>query len=98
MKTKKELTKVQQLKLQLRDSLHEEITVNTGLNGIKTFTIGDFLDNQIVCAKTKSSMPLWHADQLVYPVMQSLIKLVAEEKREREEPFRDSANKAEFMT
>lgn len=85
MDNPKKLNKIEQLKIQLKDSLHEEVTVNTHHYGIKTFTIGEFLRTQTVCARCKDEMPVWHKDQLVYPVMNALIKLAAEEERARKE-------------
>jgi len=85
MDNPKKLNKIEQLKIQLKDSLREEVTVNTHHYGIKTFTIGDFLDTQTVCARCKDERPLWHKDQLVHPVMNALIKLAAEEERARKE-------------
>lgn len=85
MDNPKKLNKIEQLKIQLKDSLREEVTVNTHHYGIKTFTIGDFLDTQTVCARCKDEMPVWHKDQLVHPVMNALIKLAAEEERARKE-------------
>ena len=88
-RAERKMTKLQQLKLQLKDSLHEEVTVNTQHYGIKTFTIGDFLDNQTVCARCKDEMPVWHKDQLVHPVMTALTKMAAEEEREKKEATHD---------
>ena len=77
----KKPTKPEKLKLQLADSLHEEVTLNCHHHGPQTFTIGEFLENQVACSKCKSDLPVWHKDQLVYPVMNALIKLAAEEER-----------------
>ena len=85
MDNPKKLNRIEQLKIQLKDSLHEEVTVNTHHYGIKTFTIGEFLKTQTVCARCKDEMPAWHKDQLVHPVMNALIKLAAEEERARKE-------------
>ena len=64
-------TKTDRLRIMLKESLHEEVTVNTHHYGIKTFTIGD--------------MPAWHKDQLVHPVMTALTKMAAEQEREKKE-------------
>ena len=85
MDNPKKLNKIEQLKIQLKDSLREEVTVNTHHYGIKTFTIGDFLDTQTVCARCKDEMPVWHKDQLVHPVMNALTKMAAEQEREKKE-------------
>ena len=82
-RTDEKTIKLQMLKHKLKDSLHEVVTINAHHHGMKTFTIGKFLDNQIVCTACKSETPLWLEDQLVYPVMKSLIKLVAQEEKER---------------
>lgn len=92
-RAERKMTKLQQLKLQLKDSLHEEVTVNTQHYGIKTFTIGDFLDNQTVCARCKDEMPVWHKDQLAHPVMTALTKMAAEEERERKEAEAEAKKK-----
>ena len=81
----KKLTKLEQLKLQLADCLHEEVTIHCHHHGPQTFTIGEFLENQVACSKCKSDLPVWHKDQLVYPVMFALIKLAAEEERAKKE-------------
>jgi len=93
MSNTKKMTKTQQLKKQLKNSLHEEVTVDTHHYGTKTFTIGDFLDNQIVCARCQEEMPAWHKDQLVHPVMTALTKLAAEEERERKEAEAEAKKK-----
>ena len=85
MDNPKKLNRIEQLKIQLKDSLHEEVTVNTHHYGIKTFTISEFLKTQTVCARCKDEMPAWHKDQLVHPVMNALIKLGAEEERAKKE-------------
>tara|TARA_R110000796_G_scaffold227201_1_gene343778 strand:+ start:95 stop:388 length:294 start_codon:yes stop_codon:yes gene_type:complete len=78
-------TKAQRLKLQLKESLHEEISLSCQYHGPKTFTIGNFLDNQTVCIACKDKLPLWHADQLVHPVMTALSKMYLEEEKERKQ-------------
>ncbi len=85
MDNPKKLNRIEQLKIQLKDSLHEEVTVNTHHYGIKTFTISEFLKTQTVCARCKDEMPAWHKDQLVHPVMTALTKMAAEQEREKKE-------------
>jgi len=88
-------TKTDRLRIMLKESLHEEVTVNTHHYGIKTFTIGEFLDTQTVCAKCKSELPIWHKDQLVHPVMTALTKMAADEERERKEAEAKAKKEAE---
>ena len=78
-------SRTERLRNSLIESLQEEISLTCQHHGTKTFTIGNFLDNETVCTTCKSELPVWHRDQLVHPVMTALTKMHAEEERERRE-------------
>ncbi len=71
---KTKIDKLETLKKQLANELHEEVSLHCRIYGPITFTVGSFLDTGIVHAKAAEEMPDWHADQLVFPVTKSLMR------------------------
>tara|TARA_R110002050_G_scaffold109632_1_gene220681 strand:- start:703 stop:993 length:291 start_codon:yes stop_codon:yes gene_type:complete len=63
----------------LKNDLQEHIEVNCSIHGEQVFTIGYFLDTQIVCKACAGQLPSWHKDMLVQPVFSALNKITHEE-------------------
>tara|TARA_A100000171_G_scaffold31609_1_gene30017 strand:+ start:1792 stop:2031 length:240 start_codon:yes stop_codon:yes gene_type:complete len=73
-----QIDKVAKLKRQLKNQLHEEVTLTCSIYGTVTFTIGDFLETGVVSAKCAQEMPAWHEDQMVFPTTKALMAMVRE--------------------